>query len=64
MARRLLSSFSASVAPPVVGKREKDLGKMVGGCICLFKERVNVLKQVCVYDLTPAMKVGEFESNL
>lgn len=32
------------VAPPVEGKREKDLGKIIGRFICLFKEAVTVLK--------------------
>lgn len=40
----VLGSFSPLVAPPVEGKRDKDLEKMVGGCICLLKGRVNVLK--------------------
>lgn len=39
LARKSLGSFPPVAAPPVEGKREKDLEKMVRGCICLFKEK-------------------------
>ena len=39
LAGKGFSLFPPAVAPPVEGKREKDMEKMIRGCICLFKEK-------------------------
>ena len=38
LARKWLGNFPPVAAPPVEGKREKDMEKMIRGCICLFRE--------------------------